>query len=121
LSDRIYQAFNYLDVVPCAWNAASFKRIKHIYDPDDGSLGNVKIKTPHKIKKLVDNLEPALLVLNYWQPTVGASLLPGSIYTPIVTGDDEKDFFAQVGYQHIYEYITLLGLKLTDIVMPPSS
>ncbi|CDF93923.1 hypothetical protein BN844_2075 [Pseudomonas sp. SHC52] len=32
-----------------------------------------------------------------------------------------SSYEAQSGYQHIYEYMSLLGLQLNDIPMPPPS
>lgn len=119
LSDRSSLVFNSLDVIPCAWNADTFKRIHDIYDPGDGSLGKVTIKTPDKVKIFVDLFDPLLEPLNYWQPVFGAFTLTGAINANIVIKGDDNNFYAQMGYQHIYEYITLLGLNLADIVMPP--
>ncbi|CAE6861302.1 MULTISPECIES: lipase family protein [Paraburkholderia] len=114
--------FNSRDIVPMAWNADSILNVKTVYS-------DANIPTPLDMKLKVDAVSFATSPLKYTQ--WGTSDPSGPV-TPVMqykldgkvnkdigkTGTDDSKFQAQVGYQHIFEYITCLDMALTDIDIP---
>ncbi|SOE74755.1 Lipase (class 3) [Burkholderia sp. OK233] len=102
------RVWNTVDVVPMAWNAKSIDSINNVYEPD--------IPTPDVVKVLVDVISATSSSLNYNQWGNYGSLQNKLDGQPI---SQITDFYQQVGFQHIFGYIILLGLGLGDIYMPP--
>ncbi|MFM0557829.1 lipase [Paraburkholderia sediminicola] len=110
--------FNTRDIVPMAWNADSILNVKTVYS--DANIAT--LDTPADLKVAVDVVSLATRPLNYTQ--WGTSDPSGPV-TPVMqykfdgkVNTDILDFQIQVGYQHIYEYITCLDMALTDIDIP---
>lgn len=105
------RVWNTCDIVPMAWNAKTILNVKTIYSSSPPS---------DAIKLLIDAISINSLPLNYNQWGNGGSqqkILDGQPDSKIT------DFFQQAGYQHILQYMFLLGLHLGDIPlpMPPST
>ncbi|MGU7770541.1 lipase family protein [Burkholderia sp. MR1-5-21] len=115
---RAARIFNSRDIVPMAWNADSILNVKTVYS--DAGID------PHlDLKLAVDAISLATRPLNYTQ--WGTSDPSGPV-TPVMqykldgeVKNDIRDFQMQVGYQHIYGYMTCLDMALTDIDIPASS
>lgn len=108
------RVYNSLDVVPMGWCATSLDSALTLYD-------SKKIYIDPDSKKLfyqnIDLIE--FNNLNYTQWGMGSAQMELKL-----SGDVDSDYNtykSQSGYQHIYAYISLLGLQLTDIPMPPPS
>lgn len=108
------RVYNTLDVVPMGWCATSLDAALTLYD-------SKKIYVDPDSKKLfcqnIDLIE--FNNLNYTQWGMGSAEMELKL-----SGDVDSDYNtykSQSGYQHIYAYISLLGLQLQDIPMPPPS
>jgi hypothetical protein len=108
------RVFNTLDVVPMGWCATSLDAAMTLYDSK-----NILID-PDSKKLFCQNIDLIEFNnLNYTQWGMGCAgmelKLPGEV------NSDYNKYKSQSGYQHIYAYMSLLGLQLTDIPMPPPS
>lgn len=105
------RVYNTLDIVPFGWSATSLDLAFSIYPAPNGITEDFA----KKIKYSIDSVEQNNLDYTQWglgNPTM-QNRLSGLI------NSDIQGFELQMGYQHIYEYITLLGLQFSDIKMPP--
>ncbi|AXF25545.1 lipase [Burkholderia pyrrocinia] len=118
--------FNSLDIVPMAWNADDILNVKTVYS-NAGILN--PIPTPIDMKLKVDAVSLVTRPLNYSQwgtsdpsgpvTPVMQYKLDGKVNKDIGNNDTEDSKFqAQVGYQHIFEYITCLDMAFADIDIP---
>lgn len=109
MAGNALRIYNTLDVVPMAWCATSLNESLTLYDIaiDDFMRNSVC----SNIDKVVSNN------LNYTQWGMGSANMELRL-----CGKPQSDcttYESQSGYQHIYEYMTLLGLQPSDIPMPP--
>lgn len=110
MAGNALRIYNSLDVVPMAWCATSLDYSLTLYDKnpiDDFMRGTVL----SNIDKVVTNN------LNYTQWGMGSANMELRL-----CGKPQSDctsYESQSAYQHIYEYMTLLGLQPADIPMPP--
>ncbi|WP_231110394.1 lipase family protein [Burkholderia territorii] len=115
MRDRAVRVFNSRDIVPMAWNADTILQVKDVYS-DAG------LDTPLDTKIAVDAVSLATRPLDYAQ--WGTPDLSASVTTPMqyrldgTVNGHIRDFHTQVGYQHIYEYMTCLDMALSDIDIP---
>lgn len=115
MRDRAVRVFNARDIVPMAWNADTILHVKDVYS-DAG------LDTPLDTKIAVDAVSLATRPLDYAQ--WGTSDLSASVTTAMqyrldgTVNGHIRDFSTQVGYQHIYEYMTCLDMALSDIDIP---
>lgn len=114
MAGNALRVFNTLDVVPMAWCATSLDAAMTLYDtkkifidPDSKSL----------LCQNIDLVE--LNNLNYTQWGMGGAAMELKLGGEVDA--DYNTYKSQSGYQHIYEYISLLGLQLQDIPMPAPS
>ncbi|WP_417696603.1 lipase family protein [Pseudomonas sp.] len=110
MAGNALRIYNTLDIVPMAWCATSLDYSLTVYedDPIDESTRNTVWSC---IDKVVNNN------LNYTQWGMGSVNMELRL-----CGKPQSDctnYKSQSGYQHIYEYMTLLGLQPADIPMPP--
>ncbi|WP_260433800.1 lipase family protein [Burkholderia sp. Bp8998] len=109
------RVFNTRDIVPMAWNADSILHVKDVYS-DAG------LDTPLDTKLAVDAVSLATKSLDYAQwgtSDLSESVTPATQYRLDGTVNKHiRDFQTQVGYQHIYEYMTCLDMALSDIDIP---
>ncbi|MDF9773357.1 lipase family protein [Pseudomonas baetica] len=109
MAGNALRIYNTLDVVPMAWCATSLDYSLTLYDdPIHEKTRNMVCSC---IDKVVNNN------LNYTQWGMGSANMELRL-----CGKPQSDctsYESQSGYQHIYEYMTLLGLQPADIPMPP--
>ncbi|WP_448724161.1 lipase family protein [Pseudomonas farris] len=111
MAGNALRLYNTLDVIPMAWCATSLDFSLTLYGPayvlDEGT----KEMVCSSIDTVTNNN------LNYTQWGMGSAnmelRLCGELQSKCA------NYQAQSGYQHIYEYMSLLGLQLGDIPMPP--
>ena len=91
--------WNDKDIVPYPWSSSAFEALYNIYKPH--------LETPFLATVLIGLIQFLLtkLKLEYQQILPDADSLIGKVKI------DEKDFLAQVEYQHTLAYIDLLGLQ----------
>ncbi|QQX56996.1 lipase family protein [Pseudomonas chlororaphis] len=111
MAGNALRIYNTLDVVPMAWCATSLDFSLTLYEPTNVIDNGTKEMVCLAIDTVTNNN------LNYTQWGMGSSnmelRLCGELQSKCTT------YQAQSSYQHIYEYISLLGLQLGDIPMPP--
>ncbi|WP_024776532.1 lipase family protein [Pseudomonas corrugata] len=110
MAGNALRIYNTLDVIPMAWCATSLDYSLTLYDNNPVDE-NTRKMVCSAIDKVVDNN------LNYTQWGMGSANMELRL-----CGKPQSDctsYDSQSGYQHIYEYMTLLGLQPTDIPMPP--
>ncbi|EJM60501.1 lipase family protein [Pseudomonas sp. GM48] len=109
MAGNALRIYNTLDVVPMAWCATSLDYSLTLYDdPIEEKTRNTVCSG---IDKVVNNN------LNYTQWGMGSANMELRL-----CGKPQSDctgYKSQSGYQHVYEYMTLLGLQPADIPMPP--
>jgi len=103
------RVYNTLDTVPMAWCATSLDFSLTLYDYPMDDLSKLVMFN------LMDTIESNNL--NYTQWGMGGAEMELRLCGKLQSDCDS--YKAQAGYQHIYEYMSLLGLKLSDIPMPP--
>jgi len=111
MAGNALRIYNTLDIVPMAWCATSLDYSLTVYgdaDPIDEDTRNMVWSA---IDKVVDNN------LNYTQWGMGSANMELRLCGKLQS--DCTTYKSQSGYQHLYEYMTLLGLKPGDIPMPP--
>jgi len=113
MAGNALRIYNTLDVVPMAWCATSLDFSLTLYEPTNVIDEKMKGMVCSNIDTVTRNN------LNYTQWGMGGAnmelRLCGKLQSPC------PSYEAQSGYQHIYEYMTLLGLQLGDIPMPAPS
>lgn len=112
MAGHALRIYNTLDVVPMAWCATSLDYSLTLYDanPIDETMRGMVCS---KMDTIMSNN------LNYTQWGMGNAKMELRL-----CGEPKSNcssYEAQSGYQHIYEYMSLLGLQLNDISMPPPS
>ncbi|MCE0463304.1 MULTISPECIES: lipase family protein [Pseudomonas] len=110
MAGHALRIYNSLDVVPMAWCATSLNFSLTVYDNAIDDF--MKNSVCSNIDKVVNNN------LNYTQWGMGSANMELRLCGK--PNSDCKSYESQSGYQHIYEYMTLLGLQPGDIPMPPS-
>lgn len=110
MAGNALRIYNTLDVVPMAWCATSLDFSLTLYDanPIDELMREIVCS---KMDTVINNN------LNYTQWGMGNAKMELRL-----CGEPQSkcaSYEAQSGYQHIYEYMSLLGLQLGDIPMPP--
>ncbi|EJL04954.1 MULTISPECIES: lipase [Pseudomonas] len=110
MAGNALRIYNTLDVIPMAWCATSLDYSLTLYEsnPIDKDTRNTVCSG---IDKVVNNN------LNYTQWGMGSANMELRL-----CGKPQPDctsYKSQTGYQHIYEYMTLVGLQPADIPMPP--
>ncbi|WP_260957931.1 lipase family protein [Pseudomonas citri] len=111
MAGNALRVYNTLDVVPMAWCATSLDYSLTLYEPDNVIDEKTKGMICSKMDTIVNSN------LNYTQWGMGNAQMELRL-----CGKPQSNcasYEAQSGYQHIYEYITQLGLQLGDIPMPP--
>lgn len=108
------RVFNTLDVVPMAWCATSLDFSLTLYDPPANVIDSTLKQSIFRNMDLIERNN-----LNYTQWGMGGAGMELRLCGK--PNSDYRTYEEQAGYQHIYEYISLLGLQLGDIPMPPPS
>lgn len=111
MAGNALRVYNTLDVVPMVWCATSLDFSLTLYDPANVIDEGMKEMVCFNIDTVTNNN------LNYTQWGMGGAKMELRL-----CGEPQSkcaNYEAQSGYQHIYEYMSLLGLQLGDIPMPP--
>ncbi|WP_423394366.1 lipase family protein [Burkholderia sp. LMG 21824] len=114
MAGNALRVYNTLDTVPMFWCETSMDFSLTLYDPP------ANVIDPTLKKSIFDNM--GLIEsnnLNYTQWGMGGAEMELRLCGK--PNSDYQTYEGQAGYQHIYEYISLLGLQLGDIPMPPPS
>lgn len=109
MAGNALRIYNTLDVVPMAWCATSLDDSLTLYEHDPKE--NTRNMVCSCIDKVVNNN------LNYTQWGMGSANMELRLCGKLQS--DCTSYESQSGYQHVYEYMTLLGLQPGDIPMPP--
>lgn len=113
MAGNALRIYNTLDVVPMAWCATSLDFSLTLYEPTNVIDDDMKKAVCSNIDTVTNNN------LNYTQWGMGGANMELRLHGDLQSGCPTYE--AQSGYQHIYAYMTLLGLQLGDIPMPPPS
>ena len=121
LGRRTTRIDNSLDIVPQAWNDTTLSQIPMCYAP--------AIMPDALVDFLVSWARDAAQGGDYTPINLTASPLDGTINTTIIDPNATAfaNFLAQAGYQHVHEYLILLGitpsapiLKAVQALLPPA-
>ncbi|MDR6958006.1 hypothetical protein J2W43_001987 [Pseudomonas brassicacearum] len=111
MAGNALRIYNSLDVVPLAWCATSLNFSLTLYDADP-----IEDSTRETVCSNIDTIVNNNL--NYTQWGMGTANMELRL-----CGEPQTQcsgYQAQSGYQHIYEYMSQLGLQPGDIPMPPA-
>jgi triacylglycerol lipase len=105
LGSRTSRIHNSLDIAPDAWNDADLSRIATLYQPD--------ITPDIVVYALAATARAAAAGGDYTQISQATPPLTGTINTTIINPGSYafENFMSQAIYQHIEEYITLMGVS----------
>ncbi|OJT19031.1 hypothetical protein BO221_36555 [Archangium sp. Cb G35] len=106
--------YNPFDVVPHAWAPTDLGQIPKLYVPQIPECWEVDALGLVAVGLSVVGTGTG----SPYTPTARATLDGAKICTDIITGGDAfKDFLAQLGYQHLNAYATLLGPAGTETLL----
>jgi hypothetical protein len=109
IGSRTTRIYNSLDFVPDAWNEGDLSSIPTLYSP--------AIIPDASINDLVFLARGAALGCDYTQIEESTKALDGTLNTDIITSPYPLvNFLVEGGYQHVEEYLSLLGITLPDDV-----
>ncbi|AUG02844.1 lipase [Pseudomonas sp. 09C 129] len=111
MAGNALRIYNTLDAIPMAWCATSLDFSLTLYEPTNVIDEDTKKAVCRGIDTVTNNN------LNYTQWGMGSAQMELRLCGKLQSSC--TSYKAQSGYQHIYEYISLLGLQPGDIPMPP--